>query len=31
MFHGFMGFPGALPEAAEAFEDAGAALREALG
>ncbi len=30
MFHGFMGFPAALPEAAEAFEDAGAALREAL-
>jgi len=31
MFHGFMSFPGALPEAAEAFEDAGKALREALG
>jgi acetyl esterase len=31
MFHGFMSFPGVLPEAAEAFEDAGAALREALG
>jgi acetyl esterase len=31
MFHGFMGFPRALPEAAEAFDDAGAALREALG
>jgi acetyl esterase/lipase len=31
MFHGFMGFPAVLPEAAEAFEDAGAALREALG
>ena len=30
MFHGFMGFPAVLPEAAEAFEDAGAALREAL-
>jgi acetyl esterase len=31
MFHGFLGFPGVLPEAAEAFEDAGKALREALG
>jgi acetyl esterase/lipase len=31
MFHGFMSFPAVLPEAAEAFEDAGAALREALG
>jgi acetyl esterase len=31
MFHGFMSFPGVLPEAAEAFEDAGKALREALG
>jgi acetyl esterase len=31
MFHGFMSFPGVLPEAAEAFEDAGTALREALG
>ena len=30
MFHGFMSFPGVLPEAAEAFEDAGNALREAL-
>src|SRR5438128_209471 len=30
MFHGFMGFPGALPEASEAFNDAGLALREAL-
>ena len=30
MFHGFMSFPGVLPEAAEAFEDAGKALREAL-
>jgi acetyl esterase len=30
MFHGFMSFPTALPEAAEAFEDAGAALRKAL-
>jgi acetyl esterase len=30
MFHGFMGFPGMLPEAAEAFHDAGTALREAL-
>ena len=30
MFHGFMSFPGALPEAAQAFEDAGKALREAL-
>ncbi|HXM76941.1 MAG TPA: alpha/beta hydrolase, partial [Thermoanaerobaculia bacterium] len=31
MFHGFMSFPAVLPEAAEAFEDAGGALREALG
>ena len=31
MFHGFMSFPSVLPEASEAFEDAGAALREALG
>jgi acetyl esterase len=31
MFHGFMSFPGVLPEAAEAFDDAGSALREALG
>jgi acetyl esterase/lipase len=31
MFHGFMSFPGTLPEAAQAFEDAGAALHEALG
>jgi acetyl esterase/lipase len=30
MFHGFMSFPSVLPEAAEAFEDAGNALREAL-
>jgi acetyl esterase len=30
MFHGFMGFPSVLPEAMQAFEDAGAALREAL-
>jgi len=30
MFHGFMSFPGVLPEAGEAFEDAGKALREAL-
>ncbi|MEK6226910.1 MAG: alpha/beta hydrolase [Chloroflexota bacterium] len=30
MFHGFMSFPGVLPEAAQAFEDAGSALREAL-
>jgi acetyl esterase len=30
MFHGFMSFAGTLPEAAEAFEDAGRALREAL-
>jgi acetyl esterase len=30
MFHGFMSFPNVLPEAAEAFEDAGSALREAL-
>ena len=30
MFHGFMSFPNVLPEAAEAFEDAGKALREAL-
>jgi hypothetical protein len=31
MFHGFLGFPGQLPEAAQAYEDAGAALRSALG
>jgi acetyl esterase len=31
MFHGFMSFPGVLPEATQAFEDAGVALREALG
>lgn len=31
MFHGFLGFPGQLPEAARAYEDAGAALRSALG
>ena len=31
MFHGFMSFPHVLPEGAEAFEDAGLALREALG
>jgi acetyl esterase len=30
MFHGFMSFPGVLPEASQAFEDAGSALREAL-
>jgi acetyl esterase len=30
MFHGFMGFATALAEAAEAFDDAGKALREAL-
>jgi acetyl esterase len=30
MFHGFMSFPEVLPEATQAFEDAGAALREAL-
>ena len=30
MFHGFMSFPSLLPEASEAFEDAGKALREAL-
>jgi acetyl esterase len=30
MFHGFMSFPNVLPEAAEAVEDAGKALREAL-
>ena len=30
MFHGFLGFPGQLPEASQAFEDAGAALRAAL-
>jgi acetyl esterase len=29
MFHGFLGFPEQLTEAAEAFEDAGAALRAA--
>jgi acetyl esterase len=31
MFHGFMSFPKTLPEADEAFDDAGKALREALG
>jgi acetyl esterase len=31
MFHGFMSFPAVLPEAAEALDDAGHALREALG
>ena len=31
MFHGFMSFPSVLPEASEAFDDAGTALREALG
>ena len=31
MFHGFMSFPAVLPEATQAFDDAGAALREALG
>lgn len=30
MFHGFMGFPGQLPEAAQSIADAGAALRSAL-
>ena len=30
MFHGFTSFPSLLPEASEAFEDAGKALREAL-
>lgn len=30
MFHGFMAFPTQLPEAAEALDDAGAALRAAL-
>jgi acetyl esterase len=30
MFHGFMSFPSVLPQASEAFEDAGKALREAL-
>jgi acetyl esterase len=30
MFHGFMSFPRLLPEAAEAFDDAGKSLREAL-
>jgi acetyl esterase len=30
MFHGFMGFPTALAEAADAFDEAGKALREAL-
>jgi acetyl esterase len=30
MFHGFMGFPDQLPAAQQAFDDAGAALREAL-
>jgi acetyl esterase len=31
MFHGFMNYPEVLPEAREAFADAGAALREVLG
>ena len=31
MFHGFLGFTGQLPEARQAFDDAGAALRAALG
>jgi acetyl esterase len=31
MFHGFMSFPRTLPLADEAFDDAGAAVREALG
>jgi acetyl esterase len=31
MFHGFMSFPNVLPEAAQAFVDAGKALSEALG
>jgi acetyl esterase len=31
MFHGFLGFTGQLPEALQAFDDAGAALRSALG
>jgi acetyl esterase len=30
MFHGFLGFPDMLPEATEALDDAGKALREAL-
>ena len=30
MFHGFMSFPSVLPEASEALQDAGRALREAL-
>lgn len=30
MFHGFLGFPDLLPEASEALDDAGKALREAL-
>ena len=30
MFHGFMSFLGVLPEASEAFDDAGAALRQGL-
>ena len=30
MFHGFMSFPHVLPKGAEAFDDAGTALREAL-
>jgi acetyl esterase len=30
MFHGFMSFANVLPEASEAFDDAGRALREAL-
>ena len=31
VFHGFMNFPESLPEARQALDDAGAALREALG
>jgi len=31
MFHGFMAFPNLLAEAAQAYDDAGAALRGALG
>jgi len=31
MFHGFMAYPDLLPEAREALDDAGAALRAALG
>jgi hypothetical protein len=30
MFHGFMAFPDHLPEAREALDDAGAALRAGL-